>query len=176
MLTSINATIGQYIEPQQTIAEIIDPESFQIKLSVFEKDINKLKPGQPIDFYSAGNKSLKHTARLISVGRAIMPDTRSIECYADMEDLSAKNFVNQQFVEGDVIVNEETVLALPETALLNSENEFYLLSLENETSDTYYFSKVKLKTGRINNKFVELLEVPETNKILVNGVYNLIID
>ncbi|MFC0875096.1 efflux RND transporter periplasmic adaptor subunit [Saccharicrinis sp. FJH2] len=175
-LTNINATVGQFIEPQQTIAEIVDPESFQIKLSVFEKDINKLKPGQTIEFSPAGNKTIKHTAKLASVGKAIMPDTRSIECFADIDASESANFVNQQFVEGNVITNSEMVFALPESAVVFSDNDAYILMYEKETPEDYFFSKAKIKTGRKTEKLVELTDVPQSKKILVTGVYNLNIE
>lgn len=175
-LTTLSATIGQYIEPQQTIAEIIDTESFQIKLSVFEKDVSKLKPGQSIEFYSAGNKTIKYTAKLTSVGKAIMPDTRSIECFADIDPSESANFVNQQFIEGNVIVNSEMVLSLPESAVLFSDNEAYVLMFENETPENYFFSKAKITTGRRTESRLELTNVPLSEKILVSGVYNINID
>ncbi|MFB6319874.1 efflux RND transporter periplasmic adaptor subunit [Saccharicrinis sp. FJH54] len=175
-ITSIIATVGQYIEPQQTIAEIINPETFQIKLSVFEKDINKLKPGQTIEFYSAGNKSTRYSARLATVGKAIMSDTRSIECFADIDPSGSSEFVNDQFVEGNVVVNSEMLLSVPETAVLFSGNDAYILTYENETPDNYFFSKARIKTGRKTDRFIELTEAPKSDKILVTGVYNLAID
>jgi hypothetical protein len=35
---------------------------------------------------------------------------------------------------------------------------------------------LKVTTGRKNNGFVELTEIPESKKILLRGVYNIIIE
>lgn len=175
-VTNINTNIGQYVEPQQTIAEIIDSESFQIKLSVFEKDISKVKEGQDVDFYLTGNKMEKYSAKINLVGKSINSDTKSIDCFAEIKNSGINTLVSNQFIEGEVIVDSDSVLAVPESAVLKSENETYVLVFEKETGELYSFRKLKASTGRTNNGFVELTEIPELNKILIKGAYNIIIE
>ena len=175
-VTEITATIGQYVEPQQIIASIIDDGSFQIQLSVFEKDINRIKVGQDVEFYLTGNKSVMNTGKVKIVSKAIDNSTKSINCFAEIENLGEIQLVNNQFVEGDVIVASDSVLSVPEGAILKSENETYVLTFEKETDEHYYLGKLKVTTGRKNNGFVELTEIPESKKMLVKGIYNLQIE
>jgi cobalt-zinc-cadmium efflux system membrane fusion protein len=175
-VVNVAATIGQYVESQQTIAEIIDVESFQLMLSVFERDINKVKVGQNAEFYLAGNKGKVYTAKLNSVGKTINNTTKSIDCFAELENFENNQMVSNQFVEGEIIVASDSVLSLPESAILKSGNETFVLALEKETNELYYFRKLKLTTGRKNNGFVELTEIPESKKILLRGVYNILIE
>lgn len=175
-VTNINTNIGQYIEPQQTIAEIIDSESFQIKLSVFENDINKIKEGQDVEFYLTGDKIEKYSAKINLVGKSINSETKSIDCFAEIKNFGTNTLVSNQFVEGEIIVDSDSVLAVPESAILKLENETYVLVFEKETDELYSFSKLNVATGRTNNGFIELTEIPELKKILVKGVYNLRIE
>jgi len=175
-LTDVNTTIGQYVEPQQIIAEIIDAGSFQIKLSVFEKDISKINEGQSVNFYLTGNKSKINSAKIKLIGRTIDNATKSIDCFAEIENLGTYSLVNNQFVEGEIIVASDTVFSIPESAILKSENESFVLSFEKETDELYYLSKLKVTTGRVNNGFVELIEMPKSKKILIKGAYNLVIE
>jgi len=172
-ITSINATIGQYIEQQQIVAEVIDMEQFKLKLAVFEKDINKLKSKQNIVFYFIGDKKKTYHARLSVVGKTINSETKAIDCYADIEDMLTIRPVNNQFAEGQLVVDSFSVYAVPVEAVLKSENENYVLNLEKETDECYYFSKIKVNTGRKDNEYIELTEKPKTNKLLIKGVYNL---
>jgi len=172
-VSSIDATIGQYVEPQQNIAEIIDDKSFQLRLSVFEKNINKIKTGQTVEFYLNGNKSKKYKATINAVGKNILPETKSIECYAIIANPNNINIVNNQFVEGEVYTAVDSVLSVPEAAIINSENDAYLLIYEKEINSIYYFKRIKVNTGRKANNYVELTEQLPSKKLLINGVYNI---
>lgn len=175
-ITGINTNIGQYVETQQTIAEITDSESFQLKLSVFEKDISKVKGGQNVEFYLSGNKAEKFTAKLVSVGKLINSETKSIDCFAELENFEKEQLVSNQFVEGDIIVDSDSVFSVPEAAVLKAENDLYVLTFVKENGDIVYLNKTQISAGRLNNGYVELLEVPASKKILLKGAYNLRIE
>jgi len=175
-VSSINASVGQYIESQQTIAAIIDNNSLQLRLHVFEKNILQIKIGQMVEFYLTGNKRQKHHARLNAIGKTIMPDSKSIECYAAINNPKDINMVNNQFVEGEIITTLDSVLAVPEAAIIESENEMYVLIYEKEDKSTYYFKKEKVKTGRKSNNYIELMEQLSSKKLLTNGTYNIVIE
>lgn len=169
----INATIGQYIQSAETIAEIMDTETFQLKISVFEKDLNKIEPGQKVEFQTTGNTTEKYTAQLISVGKSINENTMSIDCLAEIENLKNTRLVSGQFVEGEIVVASDTALALPQTAIVTAENETYVLAFEKEQDEIIFLNKKVVKAGRTNNGFVELTDFPGSKKILVKGVYNI---
>lgn len=173
---SINTNIGQYVESQQTIAEITDSESFQLKLSVFEKDINKVKPGQNAEFYLLGNKADKFIAKLVSVGKLINTDTKSVDCYAELQNFEKEQLVSNQFVEGDIVVDADSVLSVPEAAVLKSENDMFVLTFEKESDELVFVSKTKINAGRLNDGKIELLEYTGSKKILVKGAYNMRIE
>jgi len=175
-VSSINAIMGQYVEPQQKIAEIIDDKSYQLKLSVFEKNINKIKVGQTVAFYLNGNKIVKYKATINTVGKTIMPESKSVECFAIIDNSKSINIVSNQFIEGEVYTAVDSVLSVPETAIINFENDSYLLMYEKEVNSIYYFKKIKVNTGRKTNNYIELTEQLPSSKLLVNGIYNIQIE
>jgi cobalt-zinc-cadmium efflux system membrane fusion protein len=175
-VNNISTNIGQYVEPQQTIAEIIDTRTFQLKLSVFGTDIGKVKEGQEVNFYLAGNNSEKHLATVKMVGKLINPETKSIECFAEIKNTGNFSLIGNQFVEGDIIVAADSVLSVPESAILKSESESYVLAFEKEADDLLFFSRLNVKTGRNNNDFIEITEIPSSIKILTTGAYNIQIE
>jgi len=79
-----------------------------------------------------------------------------------------------QFIE--IIEASDSVNSIPEAAVLKAENETFVLTFEKEDGDLFYLSKSKVTTGRRNNGFVEITEMPELKKILIKGVYNLRIE
>ncbi len=175
-ISGITGSLGQYIDPQQTIAEIIDNNSFQLKLYIFEKDIDKIDNGQTVEFYLNANKTQKHQATINAIGKAMKFDSKSIECFAIIDKPENIHLVSNQFVEGEILATLDSVLAVPETAIINSENEQYVLMFEKEESETFYFSKIKVNTGREANNYIEIIGQKPIKKLLLTGTYNIVID
>jgi membrane fusion protein, heavy metal efflux system len=171
-IISIDATKGQFIDRQSVVAEIVDADQFQLKISVFEKDVNKLKLGQSVFFYLMDDNKKIYPARLISVGKAINNETKAIDCYAEYENQSITNLVSNQFIKGQIVVNSFTKNAVPLGAVIKTENEKYILNLEKETGKSYFFNKIKVTTGVENLEYVELKD-SGINKLIVKGTYNI---
>lgn len=172
-ISAIDAAIGRYVEPTIKIAEIVDVNSLQLRLSVFEKNSYKIKTGQKVAFYIGGNKSAKHAATITAVGKTITPESMSVACYATPVNIQSLNLVNNQLVECEVFVAIDSVLSVPETAISNSENDSYLLVFEKEANALFYFKKIKVKTGRKAHNYIELIEAIPSNKVLIKGGYNI---
>ncbi len=175
-VSSIAVSLGQYIEPQQTIAEIIDNNSFQLKIYVFEKDIDKIDNGQTVEFYLNTNKEQIYPATINAIGKTIEPDSKSIECYATINQPEDINMVSNQFVEGEIVVTVDSVLSVPETAIIKSENEQFVLMLEKEENAIFYFKKIIVNTGRKANNNIELIGQKPLKMILLTGTYNIVIE
>lgn len=96
--------------------------------------------------------------------------------FAEIKNFGTNALVSNQFVEGDIIVSSDSVFSLPESAILKLGNETFVLVLEKETDELFYLSKLKVNMGRKNNEFIEITEMPESKKILIKGVYNILIE
>jgi len=172
-ITKQNLVLGQFIEQQKTLVEIVDVSQLQIQLSVFEKDIAKLKAGQTVNFSSPGENSFNHTATLASIGRAVDPDTKTVTCVATIKNSNQANLINQSYIEALIAVNSSDAAALPNEALFKSDKEYYVLLVEKTDSEAYYLRKQKVTTGRISKGFTEIMDDINLSKVLVKGVYNL---
>jgi cobalt-zinc-cadmium efflux system membrane fusion protein len=175
-LTIINIKTGQYTNPNVEMAEIVDVGQLQLKLAVFEKDINNLQIGQKVKFKLSGNPGEMHQAILASVGRTVSPESKTIYCYANIDDLDNVNFVNNAFIEAQITSKVDTINAIPEGALIKSEGQNYILALEKTENDMYYLNSVKVTTGRTFNGYVELVDGNDLDKIITQGAYNISIE
>lgn len=171
-ISNIKTNIGSYIDTQTELMEIINPDMFQIKLSVFSKDIIDFKKGQTVRYKSSNTKDM-HFATLSSIGVVIDNDTKSIECYATINNKELTNPIANQFVEAEIITNSYTVKALPTNAIIKSENDNFILVLNKQENGKYLFDKVRVKTGRQHNEFTEINEPTIDGDILTKGVYNI---
>jgi cobalt-zinc-cadmium efflux system membrane fusion protein len=172
-ITKQNLVLGQFIEQQKLLVEIVDINQLQIQLSVFEKDIAKLKPGQTVNFSSPGEISFNNKATLVSIGKAVNPDTKTVTCIAAIKNGQQSNLINQSYIEAIIAVNSSEAAALPSEALIKSGKDYYVLIVEKSDNKTYYLRKQKVSIGRISKGYTEITGDIDLTKVLVKGVYNL---
>jgi len=172
-ITKQNLVLGQFIEQQKLLVEIVDVNQLQLQLSVFEKDIAKLKPGQTVNFNSSGENSSAGKATLVSIGKAVDSDTKTITCIAAIQKAPGGNLVNQSYIEASIAVNSSEARALPNEALIKSGKDYYVLIVENSDNEAYYLRRQKVNIGRISKGFTEITDDTDLTKVLVKGVYNL---
>lgn len=172
-ISKMSAHLGSYVNQETILVEVADPESFQLELSVYPGDIGKLAKGQSVRFKPVDDLC-EYQAYLSSVGVSVDENSKSILCYASITDKKTFNPVANQFVESEIIIDSDTVMALPSDAIIKSEGSFYVLTLENKTDENYLFKKVKVKTGRQVNGFTEIMDEIPINDVLIQGGYNII--
>ncbi len=174
-VSQIDASVGQFVEPLSVLSEIIDASSFRLSIPVFGRDINKIATGQMVEFYLGNKEEDKLQATISSIGKSVDPATKAVICYAQIQDKS--NLVSHQFVEGDIILSSDTSFAVPTSAILKAENAHFVLVLQKETEVAYFYQKTKVNTGRENAAYTELQgEELENEKVLINGVYHIMVE
>ncbi len=173
-ISSLKSSIGNYVEPQSGLLEIIDPSKLQIQLSVFATDVASLKKGQMVHFKPM-NSTNTYNATISSVGVAVDNNSRSIECFASLTDKNLTYPIANQFVESQIVTGTDTVYALPSEAIIKTETGNYILVMEKHDDNKYFFNKVEINTGRQFNGYTEILGTRPNGEVLVKGVYNVVI-
>lgn len=174
-VTKINVSNGTYVSPADVILEIIATDHVHLELSVFEKDILKIKKDQKINFKIPEASDSIYTAEVHLVGTAIDPISRRVTVHGHIDDDNTQ-FIVGMFAEAEIIIGTSKRMALPVTGIIEIENEYFALVLENETADGYHLKKVKLDIGLQTEDFVEILnsEALKDKKIIVDGTYMLL--
>jgi cobalt-zinc-cadmium efflux system membrane fusion protein len=175
-ITKQNLQLGQNIDKQISLFEVVDVDQLQLQLSVFEKDVYKLIPGQPVSFGSAGQSSMVNHATLTTIGKAIDPETMTIPCIASINQEQKSVFINRTFIEAAIVVNQINSIALPADAILKSGKDNVVLVLVKTDDHSYYVRKEIVTFGRISNGFAEITSGDLKEKILIEGVYNIQVD
>jgi len=171
-----NIALGQYTEPQKILAEIVDVNQLQLQLSVFENDLNKLKIGQIVHFKSLREPGSTHFATLTSIGRAIDPESKTLQCIAKIKNIEGNNLINQSYIEANIQVDQIQVKALPNEAVIKSDKDFYVLAVAKYENNIYHLRKMKVIIGRKSKEYSEILNMPAGTKVIGKGVYYLKIE
>ncbi len=187
-VTEVNVNIGKFVTPSDILFEIVDTEHLHAELTVFEKDVPKLKIGQKVRFTLA-NDTKERMATVYLLGREISADrTIRIHCHIDKEDT---NMLPGMYLKAVVETGGVEVTALPDKAIIDYQGKkyiFYLLTeqphaaLDNENKERhdaeYHFTMFEVQTGNSEIGYTEVM-LPtdfkmETAQIVVKNAYAIL--
>ena len=172
-ISQIHVSLGQYIDQQTTMAEIYDPYKLRLRLSFFEKDLGLLREGLPVRFIISGNDQIFFSAKLLPPGKNVNEETKSIFCYAEIDEKAIENLVNNAFVEAIVTVKSDSSAAVPDGAILKSDQNSYILEVVKEEDNNYFVRKINVETGRTNGGLTEIKDLRGIKKIITAGAYEI---
>jgi len=185
-VTAVNVNIGKFVNPSDVLFTIVDTEHLHAELTVFEKDIPKIKIGQKVRF-RLSNESTERTATVYLIGREIKPDrTINIHCHIDRED---KNLLPGMFLSAIIETGGSLVTALPDEAIVDYQGRkfaFIPASIRHEKTteenaeqhqSENHFRMIEISTGVSEGGFTEVT-VPDTfdrdADIVTNGGYAIL--
>lgn len=170
-VTKVHVNIGKYVQPSETLFELVDPSDVHIKLSIFEKDIHKIYVGQSLKAYT--NKDNKEYAcNIVFIGKELAKD-RSIEVHCHCEGLD-KNVVIGEYVMAEIPLKTENMnWVVPEEAVLRFEGkEYVFVEIGRQKYDMVHLETGLRQNGYVAIKFNE--KITENSRIVVKGAYNLL--
>lgn len=184
-VTHVNVNIGAYVNPNNSMFQIVDTEHLHAELTVFEKDVPKLKIGQKVRFTLA-NESKERYATIHLIGREIEKDrTVRVHCHLDEEDTQ---LIPGMYLKALVETNSNEVYTLPNEAIVTFEGKKYIFiategdfcsdkECKDEKPKDYGFEMLEIKTGVTELNYTEIIFITELNKetqIVIKGAYDLL--
>ncbi|MBY0433502.1 MAG: efflux RND transporter periplasmic adaptor subunit, partial [Cyclobacteriaceae bacterium] len=153
--------------PSDILFEIADTEHLHAELTVFEKDVPKLKIGQKVRFTLA-NETKERMATVYLLGRQIGLDrTIRVHCHIDREDT---NLLPGMYLKAVVETGGIEVPALPDKAIIDYQGKKYIFyqlteqphaAMKNEDPEQhkseYHFTMIEIQTGNSELGFTEVM-------------------
>jgi len=131
-ITAVNNHPGEFVEPREVIFEIVDMSDLHIHLNVFERDVASLDKGQVIRFRPAGGNQYAHLGRVSLVSPKKNDEQRTFDVHGHITE-GSDQLKPGMYVEAQVLINDDSVYALPEKAIVFNGNEALVLLEENGT-------------------------------------------
>lgn len=161
---------GQYINPADTLFELINPTGLLLELKVFENDVNDVKVGQEILVYNNQNPDLKSNAKIVS----LVPSIENGGSATAIAKLSTTNteFVKGMYVNAEVNISSRYTQGLPNDAVVAFENKNYVF----EDLGKSKYKMIPVVTGISDDQFTEILKADflKDKKIVQKGAYSLL--
>ncbi|OUS02579.1 efflux transporter periplasmic adaptor subunit [Flavobacteriales bacterium 33_180_T64] len=129
---------GQFVQPQTPLFEVVNTEHIHADLMVFEKDISKVKDGQLVKFSieALGNEEM--IAKIYSVGKSFEEGPKALHVHAEIENKD-KNLIPGMYVNARIITESIEKQALPEDAVFQEGEKYYVFTAKKERNDTWSF-------------------------------------
>ncbi|NNJ88212.1 MAG: efflux RND transporter periplasmic adaptor subunit [Eudoraea sp.] len=175
-ITKNNVTKGMYVSPSDEILEITDNDHIHLELSVFEKDIMKLRKGQTIWFTIPESSEEVFEAEVYLIGTNIEKN-RTIKVHGHLKDEEKHTFLTGMFVDSRIVTSSSLKKALPSVALAEINNTYYALKLTAENDTGYVFEKVTIRAGEQFDGFTALESYEGKDgesRFLINGAFPLL--
>lgn len=172
VIEKLDVHLGQYISSEEEVAIILDVSRVHLDLDIFEKDWPSLEIGQEVKFNLASYEGKTHSAEIEFIGKSIDLVKRTVPVQAKItSDVEA--ILPGVFVEASIDLSENQAMALAETSFVNYEGDFYILKLESEDDENYYFSPLKIDILQENatHKSIKNPELYKDVKFLTNGAF-----
>ena len=161
--------VGELIDPTKPLFTIGNFQTVWLKADVFEKDISKVKIGQPIELKVDSFPDRLFKGRLDYVANQVDADTRTLAVRAEVVNQDGL-LKPKMFARMKIIVGRQKVLAIPTAAIQDTRTSkvVYIPVGDNR------FEERKVKLGSQSADFVEILEgLHPGEKVVTQGSFDL---
>ncbi|MFC2101610.1 efflux RND transporter periplasmic adaptor subunit [Bacteroidota bacterium] len=170
-----NIAIGEYVEPNMMMFQVIDKDNLLLEIRVFEKDVPFISIGQRVTFNLANLGPEVYEAYVTSIGKTVEEDARTIKVIASFSNTS-KFILPGMFASAEIHTDEQEVDALPEEAVVGEGTDgsyiYYTQSLESDS--LIAFKRMKVSTGFAEDGFIQVFikeSLPSNARVVLSGSY-----
>lgn len=183
-VTKVNTNIGAFVNPTDVLFEIVNTELLHVELTIFEKDVPLVKPGQRV-LFTLANEEKHRVAHVELIGREIGTD-RSVQVHCSIEDQD-RELIPGMYLNAIIETDSAHVSAVPDEAIVNFEGKNYIFiettesaSDEHEgehTEASHHFKMIEVGLGETELGYTEVI-LPENfdlaTKIVTKGAFSLL--
>ncbi|MFZ9687207.1 MAG: efflux RND transporter periplasmic adaptor subunit [Chitinophagaceae bacterium] len=170
-VSKVNVNTGKYVQPAETLFELIDPDDIHVALTIFEKDLNNIHKGDEVRIHFIDDPSKNYIAEVILVNRGL-DDNRTALAHCHFKS-QPKDLLPGMFVEGQVDVSNKEVTVLPDDAIVRSGDHQFVFVKKVEGK----FEMKKIVAGLSKDGKTEVvsgLESVPQGAIVLNNAFKLL--
>lgn len=168
---------GQFLPAAGKAVSLLSKDHIHVELVVFEKDANRVHPGQKVEFISPDKPADVLEAQIYVVGQSIN-EQRQINVHAHLIDKSQESKMTPgMFLQARIQLDPQQSLAVPEESVLEVDEERYILIQKAKTETGYILEKVKVIPGAKGKHYLAIQPekvLDSTTVVLVKGGFNLL--
>ena len=129
-----NVTIGQYVEASSDMFHIVNTSTVFVDLDVFEKDLPYVSAGQKVSLDVNVNPYEVYEGTVMFVNKVFDDAKRTVKVRVALNNKREKLLPNM-FVSARIYINQESVLAVPVSAIETEGESKYIFIKTNELKE-----------------------------------------
>lgn len=149
-VSAVNVNIGKYVNPADVLFELINPNDLHLALTVFEKDLPYIHPGQKVKAWLTSDTSKTYNAEVMLVSKTL-DSNRSAMLHCHFKGAMPK-LIPGMFVNAEIQLTNNTAMTVPEDAVVRSgEKEYIFIEGKNKQ-----FEMTPVRTAVVQNGWVAI--------------------
>ncbi|MFK8162997.1 MAG: efflux RND transporter periplasmic adaptor subunit [Lewinella sp.] len=173
-ISKISVHDGMYVDPSTELMEIIDEAHLHLELDVFERDIARLEEDQRVTYHIPALGTQEYEAEIHVIGKEFNTQNKTVRVHAHLKG-KQPHFIRELFAEAKIWLNDQTVSALPEAAIVTEGKMAYVFAaLPAPSSTEIEFEKLMVHPGATENGLtaVRMIDpLPQGMEIVTKGAY-----
>jgi membrane fusion protein, heavy metal efflux system len=168
-VTRVHVNIGMFVNPNDELFKIVDTDHLHAEVTVFEKDVSRIKAGQLIRL-TLSNETTERQAKVYLVGKEISED-RTVRVHGHLQKEDGA-LLPGMFFSCVIETSPQQVPTLPQQAILPFAGKNFVFVSRGENK----FEWVEVQIGVTENGFAEV-QVPADiaqATFVVKGAYDLL--
>lgn len=123
-VADVRVNIGKYVNPTDVLFDLVNPNDLHLALTVFEKDLPSIHPGQIVKAYLTSDTAKIYEAKIILVSKTL-DSNRSAVVHCHFIGAEPK-LLPGMFMNAEIEVTNATVVTVPEEAVVRSGDKDYI--------------------------------------------------
>ena len=180
IVKTVHVNVGRFVQPMEVLFELVDPRHQHVELTVYQQNVDQVKPGQRVLFSLPGESKMERKATVYLVGNAI-GEEKSIRVHAHPENESDPALRPGAYVQALVETGSKRVPSVPVQAIVEFEEKNYLFvrqpASQEAGNQTYKMVPVQKGLSESGYTEVQLLEgtrLDSTAQVVIEGAYALL--
>lgn len=169
-----NVNIGNYVNPDDVLFEIINPDKVQIALNTFEKDIEFVQEGQTVRFSLASENDFHHSANISLIGKTTGKDG-IIPVRGEIVTSVHNGLLAGMYIKAFIEKSTNNQNAVPSEAIVQLNGKDYLVVEKSNSKASYTYALAQVKKEVVQDGFTSVIlpksVKPGISKIVVKNAY-----
>lgn len=167
-ITEMKINLGTYVQPQDLLFRIIDPEHLHAELQVFEKDIPYISKNQKVHIRLVNEQKVR-TAHVYLINKEISAErTVRVHCHLDAEDQS---LIPGTYLHAQVFNEAQQQYTLPESAVVSYNGRQYVFAATGNKSE---YEMIGVNLLLTKDKKCVINPVDTSKRYVTQGAYDLL--
>lgn len=171
-ITERHAVPGEAVEPTHQLAVIVDLTTMWAMIDVYEDEIDRVRPGQPVSFEITGIEDHTFSGHVDWIDSAVNPTTRTIQVRA-LLDNPDRRLRAHEFGIAEIQVGEpREALFVPRTAIQNIDEDLVVFIAQPDGSYRPQRIVVEKRNG-LEDEAEVLWGLDEGQQLITTGAFLL---